>query len=105
MESDFTGVRPNIGKAATSRYRATQRTLIGSKCSWKSQQQCTRQGWDQAPRPPQKGEEVQANGARQLLYGLLFTASLVDLVKRISETSRMAPITIALSARLKSGQL
>src|SRR5271165_4519963 len=38
-------------------------------------------------------------------YELLFTASLLDLANRISETSRIAPMTMALSATLKSGQL
>src|ERR1035441_6133689 len=38
-------------------------------------------------------------------YELVLTASSLDLAKRISETSRMAPITMALSATLKSGQL
>ena len=41
---------------------------------------------------------------RSALYELLFTASFPDLAKTISDTNRMAPITMALSATLKAGQ-
>ncbi len=45
-----------------------------------------------------------AKSDERLLYELLFTASLLGLVKRISATSRKAPTTMALSATLNAGQ-
>lgn len=42
--------------------------------------------------------------AKSGFYELLFTASSPDLAKTISDTNRMAPTTIALSATLKAGQ-
>ena len=50
--------------------------------------------------PALMGKERRAKSG---LYELLFTASF-DLAKTISDTSRMAPMTIALSATLKAGQ-
>lgn len=41
---------------------------------------------------------------RRLSQELVFTVSLADLVKKISEISRVAPMTIAVSATLNAGQ-
>lgn len=41
---------------------------------------------------------------RRLSQELVFTVSLADLAKKISEISRVAPMTIAVSATLNAGQ-
>ena len=71
-----------------------------------------------SPEPQRGGTQMLQSEFRELIQGciaivrlslklgyeLLFTASLPDLANTISDTSKIAPITMALSATLKAGQ-
>ena len=102
MESDLTGVCAvsdgTQRRKAQDKYSA-QRAFMFLEVCLGIQEQCTRR----------QSVDVRNHEKRiaksEFFYELLFTASRLDLAKRISVTSRIAPITIALSAMLKSGQL
>src|SRR5450755_2608302 len=98
MESDFTGDCPSIDGTPISRQQDSATVLRAFMCIGaisRIQKQCT---------SPCNvlGRGTRGERRRCGRYELLFTASPLGLAKRISDTSRIAPTTMALSATLKS---